>query len=153
MSNQFHQFSSLPHSFSLYFVTWIPKVDSLFVLGDLRAIFLVDMPAFLKGRLQVDGLVVVNEQVGLSKKRKKFYLIFKVNFKKTYVSDKWSFLDYMLSRNGFNDNQRCQIHACVYSSNLLVLVNGCLTQDISVQKGLKEGVPQLISFFSWWQKF
>lgn len=50
---------------------------------------------FLKDRLLVKGVVVVNELVDLTKKRKKSCFNFKVEFKN-------AFMDYMLSRFGFS---------------------------------------------------
>lgn len=47
--------------------------------------------SFFKGRLLMDVVVVVNELVSLFKKSKKYCLIFKVDFEKTYVSTSWSF--------------------------------------------------------------
>lgn len=57
--------------------------------------------AFLKGKLLVDGVVVMIVLVDLVKRSKKSYLHCKVNFKKAYDSINWSFLDYMLSKFGF----------------------------------------------------
>lgn len=37
----FHHFASLPHSFASYFITFIPKVKSLSLLGDSLPISLV----------------------------------------------------------------------------------------------------------------
>jgi hypothetical protein len=41
MFDQFHGIGTLPHSFSSYFVTLIPKVNSPFSLGDFRPILLL----------------------------------------------------------------------------------------------------------------
>lgn len=58
---------------------------------------------FLKGRLLIDGVVVVNKLTDLAKKSKKSCLILKVDFEKAYYSVSWSFLEYMLSRFRFYD--------------------------------------------------
>lgn len=50
----------------------------------------------------------------------------------------WFFLDYMHFQFGFNDKLRGWIHARVFLGILVVLVNGCLTQEVSIQKGLKQ---------------
>lgn len=44
----------------------------------------------------------------------------------------------MFSRCGFNDKRRNWFRACVFSKNLMVLVNGCLIQEISIQMGLNQ---------------
>lgn len=62
-----------------------------------------------------------------------------MDFEKAYDSVSWSFLDYMLSRFDFNDKWGGLICVCVFSSNRVVLVNGCSIQEISIQRGLKQG--------------
>jgi hypothetical protein len=91
--DQFHGIGTLPHSFSSYFVTLIPKVNSPFSLGDFRLISLLGclykivakvltarlarvmdsivantQSAFLKERQLVDGVVVINEVVDFAKR-------------------------------------------------------------------------------------
>lgn len=43
-------------------------------------------PTFIKGRLLVCGVVIMNELVGLAKKSKMSRFIFKVDFEKAYDS-------------------------------------------------------------------
>ncbi|MCI30618.1 transposon TX1 putative protein, partial [Trifolium medium] len=115
MFEQFHGKPRLPKCFSSYFVTLIPKVKSPFDLNEYRPISLFrclyklvakvlaarlalvmnsivasTQSAFLKGRLLVDGVLVVNEVVDLAKKSGKACLIFKVDFEKAYDSVDWS---------------------------------------------------------------
>jgi hypothetical protein len=93
MFDQFFVNASLPKSFSSFFVALIPKVKSPFGLNEFRLISLLGclyklvakvlaarlarvrnsivastQSAFLKGRLLVDGVLVVNEVVDLAKK-------------------------------------------------------------------------------------
>lgn len=42
MFNEFHRFAFVPHRFSSYFVTLVPKVKNPTSLGDFRPVFLVD---------------------------------------------------------------------------------------------------------------
>jgi hypothetical protein len=97
--------------------------------------------AFIKGRNLVDSVVVVNEVVELAKKSRKECLIFKVDFEKAYDSVDWGFLEYMLHRFGFCSKWIDWIRACVFAGNLSVLVNGCPTSKINIQRGLKQGDP------------
>ncbi|MCI15293.1 RNA-directed DNA polymerase (Reverse transcriptase) [Trifolium medium] len=97
--------------------------------------------AFLKGHFLVDGVMVVNEVVDLAKKTGRECLIFKVDFEKAYDSVEWSFLDYMLGRFGFSDKWKSWIWACVFSGNMSILVNGSPTEEINIQRGLKQGDP------------
>jgi hypothetical protein len=166
MFSQFFVTSTLPRSFSSYFITLIPKVDVPLGIGDFRPISLVsslyklvakvlagrlstvmdklispNQSAFIKGRQLVDGVVAVNEIIDFARKEKKSCLIFKVDFEKTYDSVSWSYLDYMLVRFGFGVKWRSWIRACVFRGNLSVLVNGSPTEEINIQRGLKQGDP------------
>lgn len=126
MFDQFHHFTSLPSSFASYFVTIIPKVNSLSHLGEFRLISLMGslyklvakvltvrlssvieklisskQSSFLKGRMMVDEVVDVNEVNDLAKRSKRARLILKVDFEKAYDIVSWKFLDYMLIRFRF----------------------------------------------------
>jgi hypothetical protein len=147
-------------------VALIPKVKSPFGIDGFRPISLlgclyklvakvlarrlakvmngiVDSPqsAFLKGRYLVDGVMVVNEVVDLAKKTGKECFILKVDFEKAYDSVDWSFLDYMLRRFGFSGKWRSWIRTCVFGGSMSVLVNGSPTEEINIQRGLKQGDP------------
>jgi hypothetical protein len=166
MFDQFHGIGSLPKSFSSYFVALIPKINSPFSLGDFRPISLLGclykilakvltarlanvmdrivattQSAFLKGRQLVDGVVVINEVVNLAKRTGKSCLILKVDFEKAYDSVEWCFLDYMLGRFGFCAQWRGWIRACVFSGSMSILINGCPSEEINIQRGLKQGDP------------
>jgi hypothetical protein len=166
MFDQFHGIGMLPKSFSSYFVALIPKINSPFALGDFRPISLLGclykivakvltarlarvmdklvaptQSAFLKGRQLVDGVVVVYEVVDMAKRTGQSCLIFKVDFEKAYDSVEWSFLEYMLDRFGFFVKWKDWIRACVFSGNMAVLVNGSPSEQINIQRGLKQGDP------------
>ncbi|PNX93719.1 ribonuclease H [Trifolium pratense] len=68
-------------------------------------------------------------------------VIFKVDFEKAYDSVNWSFLDYMLQGFGFDNKWRGWMKACIFAGSLLVLVNGCPTEQINISKGLKQVDP------------
>jgi hypothetical protein len=97
--------------------------------------------AFLKGRQLVDGVVVINEVVDLAKRTGQSCLIFKVDFERAYDSVDWSFLDYMLDRFGFCSKWKGWIRTCVFAGNMSVLVNGSPSEEINIQRGLKQGDP------------
>lgn len=54
----------------------------------------------------------MNGVLDLVKKGRKSCLFFKVDFEKAYDYVRWSFLDYMLSRFGFND-KKDRLDACL----------------------------------------
>jgi hypothetical protein len=164
--DQFHGIASLPKSFTSYFVSLIPKVNSPLSLKEFRPISLLGclykmiakvlasrlatmmdslvastQSAFIKGRYLVDGVMIINEVVDLAKKTGKQCLILKVDFEKAYDSVEWSFLDYMLERFGFCIKWRDWIRACVFTGSMSILVNGSPTEEINIQRGLKQGDP------------
>ncbi|PNX96151.1 cysteine-rich receptor-like protein kinase, partial [Trifolium pratense] len=107
----------------------------------MNSIIASSQSAFIKGRNLVDGVMIVNEIVDLAKKTGKDCLILKVEFEKTYDSVEWVFLEYMMKRFGFCSLWIKWMKACVFAGNLSVLVNGSLTSEISIQRGLKQGDP------------
>lgn len=60
-----------------------------------------EQSAFLSNRQILDGALVMSEVIDFGLKKKKKGIIFKIDFKKTYDSVNWSFLDYILRRLGF----------------------------------------------------
>lgn len=64
-----------------------------------------------------------------------------MDFEKAYDLVNWKFLEYMLSQFGFDERWRGWMPACVCSGSLLVLVNGCPTEEIQISRGLKQGDP------------
>jgi hypothetical protein len=149
--HEFHEKAILPKALSSYFITLIPKISNPHSLGDFCPISLLgsiyklvakvltkrlclvmdsitskNQSAFIKGRLLVDGVLVINEVVDWVKKVKKKC---------------WSFLEYMLRRFGFDDKWRSWIRACVFAGSLSVLVNGSPTEQIDISRGLKQGDP------------
>ncbi|MCH96040.1 RNA-directed DNA polymerase (Reverse transcriptase), partial [Trifolium medium] len=83
----------------------------------------------------------VNEVIDLAKKTGRECLVLKVDFEKAYDSVDWGFLEYMLRRFGFGEKWIEWIRACVFAGNLSILVNGCPTSEINIQRGLKQGDP------------
>jgi hypothetical protein len=47
----------------------------------------------------------------------------------------------MLRRFGFGDKWRVWMKVCVCNGNLLVLVNGCPTEEVNINRVLKQGDP------------
>jgi hypothetical protein len=170
--DQFYGNVSLPKSFSSYFVALIPKVNSPLALNEYHHISLLGclyklvakvlakrlakvmdplvastQSTFLKGRFLVDGVMVVNEIVDFAKKTDKDCLIVKVDFEKAYDSVEWSFLEYMLGRFGFGAKWKQWIRACIFCGYMSVLVNGSPTEEINIQRGLKQGDPLTLFLF------
>jgi hypothetical protein len=81
----------------------------------------------------IKGWYLVDEVVDLAKRAKKECVIFKMDFEKAYNSVSWSFFDYMMLQLGFG-KWRAWMKACV-CGQLSVLVNGCLTEHVNINRG------------------
>ncbi|GKV09634.1 hypothetical protein SLEP1_g21105 [Rubroshorea leprosula] len=97
--------------------------------------------AFIGGRQIMDGIVITNEVIHDLKRRKKEGLIFKADFEKAYDNVDWEFLDYMLSKLGFNLKWRSWMKECLSTASISVLVNGSPTEEFNAGKGLRQGDP------------
>lgn len=109
--NQFRRLASLALNFASYFVTLIPKIESLSHLGEFRLISLVgflyklvvkvytirlklvmdnlisaNQMTFLKGRMLMDEMVTINKVIDLAKRSNNSCIVFKVDFEKAYNS-------------------------------------------------------------------
>ncbi|GKV32368.1 hypothetical protein SLEP1_g40981 [Rubroshorea leprosula] len=163
---EFHKNGRLVSGLNSSFLALIPKKFNSIELKDYRPISLIGcvyklltkvlanrikavMPgitsetqsAFLRGRQLVDGVLVLNEVVEEVKRRKQSAFVFKADFAKAYDCVDWSFLDWMMDCLGFGIKWRGWIMECLSTSKILVLVNGSLTEEFKVGKGLRQGDP------------
>jgi len=96
--------------------------------------------AFLEGR-GVDSELVANETFEEVKRKKKEYVVFKVDYEKAYDLVSWVFIYYMLGRLRFCRKWIEWIKNCLESSSISVLVNGSSTTEFKPKKGLRQGDP------------
>ncbi|GKV30974.1 hypothetical protein SLEP1_g39727 [Rubroshorea leprosula] len=97
--------------------------------------------AFVGGRQLVDSVLILNEVVDEVKQRKQESFIFKADFEKAYDCVDWNFLDWMMEQMGFGMRWRKWIHECLSTTRMSILINGSLTKEFSVGKGLRQGDP------------
>jgi len=133
------KYRSIPLLGSLY--KFLSKVLVATLSKVMNSIISGSQSAFLKGRNLVDGVLGVNEVVNLAKRSTQECLILKVDFEKAYDFVDWGFLKYMIRRLGLCDKWVRWMKAFVFGGNMSILVNGSPTEEISVQKGLKQGDP------------
>jgi hypothetical protein len=163
---EFYVNGKIPKEMLSYFITLILKVPNPHSIFEFRPISLLgnlykivakmlatrlgtvmdkiiskNQSAFIKGRLLVDGVLMVNEVVDLAKTAKQKCMIFKVDFEKAYDSVNWKFLVYMLKKFEFAEKWIRWVEACVCARNLSVLVNGSPTREVKIERGLKQGDP------------
>ncbi|GAU30313.1 hypothetical protein TSUD_211700 [Trifolium subterraneum] len=123
MFDQFFVSADLPRNFSSYFITLIPKVDVPHKIGDFRPISLIGSLYKLVYKVLARILALVMPSL-ISPNQSPF-----INGRQL--------VDGVVAINEW----RSWIRACVFTGNLAVLVNGCPTEEINIQRGLKQGDP------------
>ncbi|GKV44012.1 hypothetical protein SLEP1_g51241 [Rubroshorea leprosula] len=89
----------------------------------------------------MDGVVIANEVVDEAKRKKKKSFMLKIDFEKAYDKVSWNFLDYMMKRMGFCNTWRNWIRECLRISLVSAFVNGSLTRQFVVSRGLRQRDP------------
>ncbi|KAK9927793.1 hypothetical protein M0R45_024959 [Rubus argutus] len=97
--------------------------------------------AFVKGRQILDAVLVANEVVEETKKKKNEGLFLKVDFEKAYDHIEWTFLDHVLEQKGFGQRWRKWIGGCLQSANFSIMINGRPRGKFSASRGLRQGDP------------
>jgi len=159
-------YGSWPRGSNASFLCLIPKVENPQQLGEFRPISLVGclykiiskalslrlkkvigkiidarQSTFLEGRGLIDSVLVANEVLEEYKRKRKSYVVFKVDYEKAYDSVNLDFLYYMLRRLGFCDRWFQWIKGCLESASVSVLVNGSPTREFFPRRGLRQGDP------------
>ncbi|GKU91159.1 hypothetical protein SLEP1_g5069 [Rubroshorea leprosula] len=165
-SAEFHEQGRLVKGSNSSFIVLIPKVENPQRIEEFRPISLIGVMykivakllanrlrqvldrvigeqqmAFIEGRQLMDGVVIANEVIDEAKKKKMESFLFKADFEKAFDKVCWEFIDYMLSRMGFNVIWRGWIQECLRSSMISVLINGSPTRQFPVGKGIRQGDP------------
>jgi len=164
--SEFHRNGKLTKGINNTFIALIPKIDSPQRLNDFRPISLVgslykilakvlanilkvvmgtviadSRTAFVKNRQILDGILIANEVVDEARKVKKELMLFKVDFEKAYDSVDWGYLDAVMQKMAFPVLWRKWIKECVSTATASILVNGSPTDQVPLQRGLRQGDP------------
>ncbi|XP_024634465.1 uncharacterized protein [Medicago truncatula] len=163
---EFHRNGKLTKGLNSTFIALIPKVESPQRVADFRPISLVSsvykilskvlanrlrkvvgkvvsdsQSAFIKGRQILDGILIANELVDDAKVKKKDLLLFKVDFEKAYDFVDWGYIDEVMCKMNFLSVWRSWIMECITTATTSVLVNGCPTDEFTLERGLRQGDP------------
>jgi len=87
----------------------------------------------------MDITLVANEIVEECRKKKKRFVIVKVDYEKAYDSVNWDFLYYMMNRLGFCNRWIDCIKECSSSSSISVLVNRSPTKEFIPMRSFRQG--------------
>ncbi|GJR10771.1 RNA-directed DNA polymerase, eukaryota [Tanacetum coccineum] len=103
--------------------------------------FIALIPKILDANLILDGPFILDELIQWCKRKKKQFLVFKVDFEKAYDSIRWDFLDDILRKFGFGEKLCKWIQSCLRSSRGSINLNRSPTEEFQFYKGLKQGDP------------
>ncbi|XP_025638571.1 uncharacterized protein [Arachis hypogaea] len=162
----FFQSAKLPTEANVTWVALAPKFVGAKKIKDLRPINMVGciykviskvlvrrmrlvMPclvgetqsAFVKGRKIHDGALIACETVQWLKLRRKRAAIIKLDFQKAYDRVRWSFVDIVLQKMGFELRWRTWVKECVTTASMSVLINGSPSKPFKMERGLRQGDP------------
>jgi len=103
--------------------------------------------AFIKGKQILDGILIANEVVDEARRMDKELLMFKVDFEKAYDSVDLKYLDMVMVNMNFPTLWRKWIAECAGTAKASVLVNGCPTEEFTIERGLRQGDPLSLFLF------
>lgn len=87
------------------------------------------------------GVLILNEVLDFSKRKKRKCLVVKVDFEKAYDCVSWRFLRYVFNGMDFGQKWLSLMEVIVFSRSLSILMNCCPTDDFMASKGIRRGGP------------
>nr|GEZ79538.1 RNA-directed DNA polymerase, eukaryota [Tanacetum cinerariifolium] len=130
----------IPKGCNSSFIALIPKIPDANLEKDFRPISLIGSLYKIIAKILANRLVGVLGDIVNARKKKQF-LVFKVDFEKAYDSVRWVFLDDILRKFGFGEKWCKWIQSCLTSSRGSIILNGSPTEEFQFYKGLKQGDP------------
>ena len=97
--------------------------------------------AFVEGRQILDAVLIANELVDSSLRRKKCGLVCKLDIEKAYDSISWEFLYKVLDKMGFGSRWLSWMKWCISTASFSILINGTPAGFFQSSRGLRQGDP------------
>ena len=163
---EFHEQGRFVKHLNTTFLVLIPKKQTVEDFKDLRPISLVgglykiltkvlanrikrvldrviskSQNAFIEGRQILDAVLIANEIVDSSLRRKECGLICKLDIEKAYDSIRWEFLFQVMGKMGFGGRWISWIKWCISTASFSVIVNGSPAGYFPSSRGLRQGDP------------
>ena len=163
---EFHEHSRFVKNLNATFLVLIPKKQIVEDFKDLRPINLVGglykilkkvlanrikrvmnkvisktQNAFVEGRQILDAVLIANEILDSTLRRKKCGLVCKLDIDKAYDSISWEFLYQVMGRMGFNSRWMSWIKWCISTTSFSVLINGSPAGFFQSSRGLRQDDP------------
>ena len=163
---EFHEHARFVKNLNATFLVLIPKKQTMEDFKDLRLISLVgglykilskvlanrikrvmdkviskSQNAFIEGCQILDAVLIANEIVDSSLRRKKCCLVCKLDIEKTCDSISWEFLYQVLGRMGFGSRWLSWIKWCISTASFSVLINGSPAGFFPSSRDLRQGDP------------
>ena len=96
--------------------------------------------AFVEERQILDAVLIANEIVDSTLRRREFGLIYKLDIEKAYDIISWEFLYQVMGKMGFGSRWMSWIKWCIFTT-FFVLFNDSLTGFFQSSRGLRQGDP------------
>lgn len=99
--------------------------------------------AFVKGRTGLHNSIMVQEILHSfwNKKGKTGYFMAKLDIRKAFDSINWNFVEIMLHKYGFPASLIQLIMVCISSATFSINLNGQLSDNFAVGRGIRQGCP------------
>lgn len=105
--------------------------------------------AFIPGRQNLDGVVILHEVLHELKKEKKSGIIFKLDFEKAYDKVQWSFLFDVLHKKGFSDRWIQWVKMATIGGKVAVNINGEVKDFFKTYRGVRQGIHFPLFYSTW----